>query len=293
MPNGNHLLKNELILVTGASGKTGKAVMDAFLMKGYQVRALIHSPVKAHDLDKRISVLSGDLISKSDVSRAMADVTAVYHICPNMHPDEVSIGKRVIQAAKTNGVRHFVFHSVLHPQIKEMPHHWKKMQVEGLLFESGLNFTILQPAAYMQNLLQYKRGILEESVYSVPYNEQTRVGMVDLRDVAECTARIMTNSRYFGGIYELATNECYTQFELTEIFSRFCKKQINFIEIPRSGWKQSMIKSGMPDYAVTNLVKMFEYYEKYGFAGNGLVLESLLGRKSKSLDQFIKEHFTN
>ena len=87
----------------------------------------------------------------------MHEVTAVYHICPNMHPDEVRSASWSSGQQKSLGSEHFVYHSVLHPQIKEMPHHWKKMQVEGLLFKSGLNFTILQPAAYMQNLLQYKR----------------------------------------------------------------------------------------------------------------------------------------
>ena len=62
----------------------------------------------------------------------------------------------------------------------------------------------------MQNLLQYRAGILEKGVYEVPYNGQTRVGMVDLRDVTEVAARIITDKRHFGSIHELATDECFT-----------------------------------------------------------------------------------
>ena len=197
-----------------------------------------------------------------------------------------------IQAAKKNRVRHFVYHSVLHPQIKEMPHHWKKMQVEGLLFKSGLDFTILQPAAYMQNLLQYKSAILERSLYAVPYNGETRIGMVDLRDVAEIAARVITDSRHFGSIYELATDECYNQYELADKFSLAGKRKISYKEINRDQWEQAMVKSGMTGYAIDSLIKMFQYYETYGFTGNGMVLKALLGRKPNSVDAFIKEYFT-
>ena len=58
-----------------------------------------------------------------------------------------------IRAAQSAGVERFVYHSVLHPQVEIMAHHWQKMRVEEQLFESGLSFTILQPAAYMQNVL--------------------------------------------------------------------------------------------------------------------------------------------
>jgi NAD(P)H dehydrogenase (quinone) len=285
-------LKNELILVTGASGKTGRTIMDALLSKGYAVKALIHSPIQAQSLDVRIDPIIGDMKSKEDMNRAMTAVTAVYHICPNMHPDEVAIGKYAIQAAKKNGVRHFVYHSVLHPQIKEMAHHWKKMQVEGLLFKTDMDFTILQPAAYLQNLLQYKSVILDQSMYAVPYNGETRVGMVDLRNVAEVAASIITNPRHFGSTYELATDECFNQYELAEKLSLICKRKISFKEIDRDQWEQAMRKSGMTSFAIACLNKMFQYYETYGLTGNGMVLKALLGRKPNSVDAFIKEFFT-
>ena len=250
--------------------------MDALLKKGYPVRAMFHSPPKLHSFDERVAVIVGDLNSKTDLLHALENVSAVYHICPNMHPNEVAIGKYAIQAAKINGVRHFVYHSVLHPQIKEMPHHWKKMQVEGLLLKSGLDFTILQPAAYLQNLLQYKSSILEQSTYAVPYNGETRVGMVDLRNVAEVAASVITNPRHYGSSYELATDECYSQNELAEKFSRICKRKISFKEINRSQWEQAMKKSGMTGYTTASLIQMFQYYETYGFTGNGMVLRRSL-----------------
>lgn len=284
-------LKNKTILVTGASGKTGKAVMDAFLKADFSVKALVHSPQHAYSYNHKVTAICGELLSRKDLIKAMEGCSAIYHICPNMHPDEIRIGRLVIQIAQANKIEHFVYHSVLHPHIKEMPHHWKKMQVEGLLFKSGLNFTILQPAAYMQNLLQYKAAIQEKGIYAVPYNGKTRVGMVDLRDIAEAAASVIKDDTHFGSTYELAADNQYNQQELCELASRICKRNIIFNEIPRDQWVRQMEKSGMPAYAIGSLNRMFAYYETYGFTGNGKVLQSLLGRKPNSLTSFIREFF--
>jgi hypothetical protein len=72
-------------------------------------------------------------------------VQAIYHICPNVSRDEVAYARAVAAAARTHGVKRFVYHSVLHPQIEAMPHHWQKMRVEEMLFVAGFDLTVLQP----------------------------------------------------------------------------------------------------------------------------------------------------
>ena len=144
-----------MILITGAGGKTGKAVVRAMAAKSEAVRSFVHregyeSVVKALGAQEAVV---GDLGDETALQGAMKGVRAVYHICPNVNPDEVIIGNSVIGAARAAGAERFVFHSVLHPQTEKMPHHWNKLRVEEALFESGLLFTILQPTAYMQNIL--------------------------------------------------------------------------------------------------------------------------------------------
>lgn len=266
--------------------------MDAFLKKGYLVKAFVHSTKQTSKINERICIFSGDLTSSLDLSQAMEGVTAIYHICPNMHPAEVAIGRHMIRLARLNGIHHFVYHSVLHPQIREMPHHWKKMRVEGLLFKSGLNFTILQPTAYMQNLLAYKPAIMSDGVYAVPYNGQTRISMVDVRDVAEVAAGIILNEDHYGSTYELADDDICSQLELAGKFSAACRRVIAFREIPRDEWRHTMVQSSMPAYSIDALLRMFEYYERFGFIGNGIVLKALLGHNGRSLDAFIEEFFS-
>jgi uncharacterized protein YbjT (DUF2867 family) len=105
----------------------------------------------------------------------MKGVGAIYHMAPNVSPDEVAIGKAVISAAKRAGVEHFVFHSVLHPQIEAMPHHWRKLRVEELLLESDLPWTILQPTTHMQHILH-----IESDLTGIPRSvlPDTRLSLV-------------------------------------------------------------------------------------------------------------------
>ncbi|MSO64526.1 MAG: NAD-dependent epimerase/dehydratase family protein, partial [Alphaproteobacteria bacterium] len=143
------------ILVTGAGGRTSQAIVPALLRAGHTVRLLSRRPQEGGPMSglERTEPAIGDLGSDSDVARAIGGVEAVYHIPPNMNPEEISFGKRIVQAARTAGVQHFVYHSVLRPQLRSLPHHWNKLFVEEAVIESGLSFTILQPSSYMQNLL--------------------------------------------------------------------------------------------------------------------------------------------
>ncbi|MCK6585646.1 MAG: NmrA family NAD(P)-binding protein, partial [Anaerolineales bacterium] len=152
-----------MILITGAGGKTGRVLVKT-ISKTESVCAFVHreeqvSVLKSLGAEK---VIVGDLGDGSALRSAMRGVRSLYHICPNIHPDEETIGRLVIEEARKAGVEHFVYHSVLHPQTEKMKHHWQKLRVEEMLFESGLPFTILQPGPYMQNLLAGWRNIVEE-----------------------------------------------------------------------------------------------------------------------------------
>ena len=84
-----------------------------------------------------------------------------------------------------------------------MPHHWAKLQTEEMLFASGFDLTILQPTAYMQNIVGAWRGITEDGMFRVPYPVETRLSLVDLEDVAEAAALVLTQDGHAGATYEL------------------------------------------------------------------------------------------
>jgi uncharacterized protein YbjT (DUF2867 family) len=279
-----------MILVTGAAGKTGRAVIRALTAKGEAVRALLHRPEQVQLVEEvgAREVVVGDMRVQATMDQAAQGVRVVYHICPNVSPDEVNIGQVAIGAARSAGVEHFVYHSVLHPQIEAMPHHWQKLRVEEQLFESGLCYTILQPTAYMQNVLAHWDQIMEQGVYPVPYAVETRLGMVDLEDVAEAASVVLTEPGQAGAVYELAGAEVLSQVEVAAILGQQLGRPVRAEVVPLEIWERRARESGLGDYQVEALVKMFRYYERYGFWGNPRVLSWLLGRPPTTFAAFVE-----
>ena len=279
-----------MILVTGSAGKTGRAVLQALLAKGKTVRALVHRPEQIPLVTSLgvQEVLVGDLRNQLDLEEACDRIQAVYHICPNVCPDEDVIGQSVINTAQSARVEHFVFHSVLHPQTEEMPHHWKKLRVEEQLIQSSLPFTILQPAVYMQNILAHWETIYDTGVYPVPYPEETRLSFVDLQDVAHAAAIVLTEPGHQNAIYELVGTYGLSQSEVTGILSQILKRPVRIKVITLSEWESQAQSTGMGEYQIETLSRMFSYYEQFGLSGNPKVLHLLLQRPPTSFEGFIE-----
>jgi uncharacterized protein YbjT (DUF2867 family) len=284
-----------MILITGAAGKTGKAVLRMLTKEGQLVRALVFRSEQIPEVETlgAKDVLVGDMRDVALLKQAMKGVHSVYHICPNINADEITIGEKIIEAAAAAGVTHFVYHSVLHPQVEAMPHHWKKMRVEERLFASGLPYTILQPTVYMQNLLANWESITKTGKYSVPYAVESRISMVDLEDVAKAAAIVLLEASsaehpaHQGATYELAGTPAMSQTEVAEILSQHLGCPVIAEQEPIDVWEQRARASSMGDYQVDTLIKMFRYYESYGFAGDSHVLSWLLNCPASSLGAFI------
>ncbi|KPL75993.1 hypothetical protein AC812_08395 [Bellilinea caldifistulae] len=281
--------ETDKILITGAGGKTGLAVCAALIEKGAALRAWVRrdantAPLRQMGVD---DFIVGDLLDFSLAERAMRGIRVVYHIPPNMHPDELRIAENLIRAARSNEVLRFVYHSVLHPQAEEMPHHWQKLRVEERLFTSGVDFTILQPAVYMQNLLGYWQSIERDGVYGIPYSIDAPLSQVDLADVAEAAASVLLEESHSCAIYELCGPEALSAREAAQRLSQYLGKPVEAVEIDRDAWQRKMLAGGMSEYAVNTLLKMFLYYENYGMRGNPNVLRMLLGRNPTTFDEFL------
>ena len=278
-----------MILVTGAAGKTGRALIQDLLAKKEPIRAFVHHSGQVSQLKATgvLDIVVGDFHDNASLSRAAQGVRAIYHIPPNVAPHEISIGKAVIRAARDAHVEHFFYHSVLHPHIKAMPHHWKKLLVEELLIGSGLNYTILQPAVYMQNLLSQWDNIVKNGIYSIPYARETQLSFVDLEDVAQVAALVMTEDGHQDATYELVGTPALSQIEVAGIITKNLDQHVEVKEIPIEVWERTSRASGLGNYQVSTLIKMFMYYQQNGFGGNPKVLTGLLGRQPNSIHNFL------
>jgi len=277
-----------MILVTGAGGKTGKAVLKALVASGARARALVRSSAQEADV-KAIGiseVTTGAIEDAGTLAHAVQGADVIYHICPNVSPHEVAFAKVVVAAAIDLGVPRFVYHSVLHPHIEAMPHHWNKLRVEEMLFSSGLDFTILQPSAYMQNSLAEWYRMKRDGVFRVPYPVETRLSLVDLDDVAEAAALVLTSGDHSGATYELVGTPPLSQIEIANTFGQVLNKIVRAEAETVEAWEQRAHRTGMDDHSRETLTKMFRAYARDGFRGNPNVLGWLLGRSPTSLAAF-------
>ncbi len=154
------------VAVLGGHGKTGRAVCDALTTSGTEAMPLGRA-------------------DWPDLAAAVDGCEAAYVIAPNLHPDEPAYVTAVLAALSVAGVARAVYHSVASPDAPAMPHHLGKARSEDLVRRSGLDWTILQPGAYLQNL------DLTGPV-SVPYSPDVRFGFLDLDDLGVAAAIVLT-----------------------------------------------------------------------------------------------------
>lgn len=280
------------VLITGAAGKTGKAIIRSLSGNKLRISALVHKRESAKDLESMgvDDIVIGDLLDSSLMLNTLRGVDVLYLIVSNMNPQEKEICSGIVDLCRTVNVNRIIYHSVLHPQVSSMPHHWQKMQVEELLFASSLDFTILQPTAYMQNILGYRNAI-DSGIYPMPYSIHSNISLVDLQDVSEIAAKVIIESGHSKATYELVGTPLLSQTDVAEALSHHLNKDVVAIETPIYEWENSVSTGNMGNYTKNALKSMFKYYSSYGLSGNDQVLTWLLKRKPTTLEQFLKRDY--
>ena len=278
------------VLMIGATGLHAGLVVPELLQRGATVRALVRDQAKSDLARERgaSEIVIGDLDNPESLRRATADVDGVFHIGPGMAPNEAAMGVALIDAAKAAGVRKFVFSGVIHASLSQLTNHAAKLPVEEAIYESGMTFTVLQPAIFMQNIAGYWGAVIEDGRFSLPYSMHSKDAYVDYRDVAEAAALALTGDTLDYGTFELCAPGMVNRIELAAMMSEALGRNVEAGEAPFEEWTR---RAHVPDGSrKEGLKRMFAFYNDYGFpGGNSLVLRSILGREPRSLQQFIQE----
>jgi uncharacterized protein YbjT (DUF2867 family) len=280
------------ILLTLANGKQCRHLIPALLARPETtVRAFVHSKESGDNLlttfrnPPNLEIYIGDLLNPSDITYAVKNVQTVFHVGPPMSIHESHIGTLVIQAAQKGGVTHFIYSSVLHPIRSKLLNHDVKRLVEEYLIESGLNWTILQPAHFLQNTNLVEA--VKTRVLSVPYNPANEMGFLDLRDMAKVVGVILDRpEKHYLARYELCgMNISYLAYG--RLMSEYSGKEVQIKKSdPREVAKAAA--KGNVDFE-DRLARMFFYYDRWGLVGNSNILEWLLGGEVGTPDEYIKD----
>jgi uncharacterized protein YbjT (DUF2867 family) len=276
------------VLMVGATGRNAGWMLPELVKRGVAVRALVRSEqraevARAHGADEAVI---GDLTDPASLAAAVTGMDGVFHLGPAFAPNESDMGVAMVNAARGAGVGKFVFSGVIHPAISAMVNHRAKLPVEEALYTSGMDFTVLQPAVFMQNLDRSRDEIVEHGRLAMPYSASAKMCWVDYRDVAEVAAVAMTGDELSYGTFELCAPGLLDRREVAAIVSDVLGRPIVAAEIPlgqfASQFPEGPVREGM--------TRMMAHYDRYGFAGgNALVLRTILGREPRSLSDYFRE----
>jgi len=267
------------VLMVGATGRHAHWVLRELNQRGVSVRALVRSQQRA-DVARNngaAEVAIGDLTEPATLSRAAAGMDGVFHIGPAHAAGEAQMGVAMVDAAAAAGVRKFVFSGVIHPSISAMTNHGAaKLPVEEALYSSELDFTVLQPARFMQNFERSWNDIVEHNRLAQPYSLSAKMCSVDYRDVAEVAAMAMTGDELSYGTFELSAAGMQDTYETAEIVSEVLGRTVTAVQIPLDQFASQLPEGHFRD----GMRRMMAHYDKHGLpGGNPLVLRSILGRE--------------
>lgn len=277
-----------LVLMVGATGTNAGLVLPELNNRGVTVRALVRDADRAADAraNGAAETAVGDLADRASLNAALRGVEGVFHINPAFAPAEAEIGVSMVEAARAAGVRKFVFSGVIHPSISAMVNHVAKQPVEEALYGSGMDYTVLQPAMFMQNLAPSWPNIVAHGRFALPYSVSAKVCWVDYRDVAEVAAAAMTGEELSYGTFELCAPGLFDRTEMAAMISDAVGRPISAAQTPLDDFVLGMPNGPLRD----GLATMMTHYDRYGFAGgNALVLRAILGRAPRTLSDYFRE----
>ncbi|HEY0936595.1 MAG TPA: NmrA family NAD(P)-binding protein [Trebonia sp.] len=275
------------VLAVGATGQFAGLVLPALVSRGIQVRALVHDPAKRDQAREAGAgeTVPGDLRDPASLDAALDGVDGVFLIIPAFAPDTPELGAGVVAAAQKARVRRIVFSGVYHPSLA-LVNHAGTRPVEEALYRSDLEFTVLQPAMYMQGLLGSWQSAVEQGVFAMPYSKNAAMTFVDYRDVAEAAATAFATDDLVRGTFELAAGGMVTRTEIAALMTKYAGREVTAQDVDPAA-----ALTGMPaGFERDGLTAMFSDYSAHGFhGGNNLTLRTILGRSPRSLDDFFAE----
>jgi len=255
--------KDKTILVTGATGHQGGAVVRHLLNDGWKVRGLTRYPSKpaAQQLVKEgIDVVEGDLSEPASLDKALENVYGVFSVQQPLESgvdEEVKQGKALADAARRMGVRHFVYSSIgCADENTGIPFFESKAQIEKHVKNLGMNWTIVRPVFFMENFLSHTmRDSIENGVLSLALDPDNSMQFVAVDDIGEIVALVFNDpEKYKGKTIEIAGDEL-TGTGLARKFSNALGNDVRFHQLPIRQLEDISVSYAM----------MFDWMNKRGF----------------------------
>ena len=278
-----------MILVTGANGTIGSHLVRSLLDQDTPIRVLVRDADKARAaFGDSVDIVSGDLRDASSVSVALKGVESVFLNSPSLD-GFIDLQRPLIDAANAAGVGHLVRLSVVGAAPDATTSYGRgHFALDEHLKASTLGWTILQPNAFMQNLLSNVETIKAGTIYASAGDG--RVAMIDARDIAEVAASVLTTGRHTGESLVLTGGEAVTYDDAAAAFATELGLDVRYVDVPPEVTRQNLLGFGLPAGQVEDILALFAIF-RAGYASTVTpTVANVLGRAPRSLATFVHDY---
>lgn len=279
-----------MILLTGATGKTGSATAKALNEKGITFRALIRNEEKRGDIESLGGeVVIGSIENKEAVDQSMVDVETALILLPNSE-NQLSLEKQLVDSAKQAGAKRIVkMSSIEATPDATSPIPKLHLESEEYIKQSGLSWTMIKPNFYMQNLLASAGTIKDQGKIFLPMGEG-KTGMIDTTDVGKVLAKVLSEDGHESMNHEITGPEILSFYEVAEIFSKGLDKQVDYVDVPLAAYKETLGQFLTNQWHLDAVIDLFKGIADGGIEEKTDTYSELMGESPKSLSEFISEN---
>jgi uncharacterized protein YbjT (DUF2867 family) len=277
-----------MILVTGATGNVGGAVLEQLVGAGHKVRALVRDPAKLGELGSKVEVVKGDLSKPETLDAAFAGVDKAFVLCAG--GDLPKLAGNAVDAAKKAGVKHVVLLSSasVTGEHETQIGRWHR-EAEAKVKASGLAFTMVQPGAFASNTLMWAGSIKANGAVFQPTGDG-KTTPIDPRDIAAVAVKALTSPGHEGKEYVLTGPEALSAAEQVAKISAAIGRPLKFVDVTEDAAREGMEKAGLPEVFIRAILEISALVK----AGHGQLItptvEQLLGRKARTYDEWLESN---
>jgi uncharacterized protein YbjT (DUF2867 family) len=276
------------ILVTGATGNTGRAIVAALDRRGAPVRAMVRTEADRSRLPAGVAVAVADFDDPASVAAALEGAGRAYLVTPSSERAEAQQRRFADLAAKA-GIDHLVVLSQLaadeHSPVRFLRYHAAvERHVRGL----GVAYTFLRPNLYFQGLLAFAGSISAESRFYAPIGDAA-VSAVDVRDIAAVAAITLTEPGHKGATYTLTGPDGITHSQIAAALSAALGRDVTFTDVPPQAFADSL-HGILPPWQVEGLLEDYAHYRRGEAASVSAAIAEITGRPPADIQQFARDY---